>query len=507
MHGEYRFSFERSAKIVVPYRLRGAMTEWALRPKDLKGYPHFDGPISTQQATEYASDPAVVRSHAFYPFFLYREAWTKFAKKGVKGKVKSRPIRYGARRDAYIFTRYRHLLAVKYEEELAARGLQDNVLAYRRIKNPQANGGKCNIHFAQDAIRVVQQLGNCAVVAIDISSFFESLDHALLKAAWERTLGVPRLPEDHFAVFRAITRYSFVEKEAVYERLGHYGPKRKTASGKQINGYTTPRKDVPVQLCTGAEFRSKILDAKPRIVETNYKPYGVPQGAPLSDLLANLYMLDFDILIRDEVEAVGGQYFRYSDDVLIIVPGGEAEAHAWLDRCAAVMPQFGAKLEIKPEKAVGHVFTQNGRLQDCERVFGTSAKNGMEYLGFRYSGRGVYLRDGTLSRLFRKVTMAARREANAEVRRYPDRDAAEIKAGFNYEKLIARFGRVQDFDEKEQDYRSWTFWTYVTRAAEVFGPEGDRIRRQLRRHRERIKARANLEIDSAIRRRARALGA
>jgi hypothetical protein len=79
MHGEYRFSFERSAKIVVPYRLRGAMTEWTLRPKDLKGYPHFEGPISTQQATEYASDPAVVRSHAFYPFFLYREAGTKFA--------------------------------------------------------------------------------------------------------------------------------------------------------------------------------------------------------------------------------------------------------------------------------------------------------------------------------------------------------------------------------------------------------------------------------------------
>lgn len=483
------------------------MTEWSLRSKDLKGYPHFDAPISAEEATEYASNPESVRGHAFYPFFLYQEAWTKFAKKGLKGKVKSRPIRYGARRDAYIFTRYRHLIAIKYEEQLAAQELGENVLAYRRVKNSKASGGKCNIHFAQDAIRAVQKLGDCAVIAIDISSFFESLDHAFLKAAWERTIGVSRLPPDHFAVFRAITRYSYVEKQAVYERLGHYGPKRQTASGKNINGYITPRGEVPVQLCTGAEFRTKIMNAKPAIVKTNYKPYGVPQGAPLSDLLANLYMLDFDILIRDAVKAVGGNYFRYSDDVLIIVPGGEIEANDWLNRCAAVMPQFGAKLEIKPEKAVGHVFTRAGRFQDCERVFGTSAKNGMEYLGFRYNGRGVYLRDGTLSRLFRKVTMAARREANAEVRRFPDRDAAAIKAGFNYEKLIARFGRVQDFDEKERDYRSWTFWTYVTRASEIFGSEGDRIRRQLRRHRERIIARANLEIDSAIHRRERAAAA
>lgn len=479
------------------------MTEWALRAKDLKGYPHFDGPISAKQATEYASDPDTVKSHAFYPFFLYKESWTKFAEKGKKGKIKSRPIRYGARRDAYIFTKYRHILSEKYESDLSNHGLESNVLAYRRIKNPKADGGKCNIHFAQDAIEIVKGFGNCAAVAIDISGFFESLDHDLLKRAWERTLKISRLPDDHFAVFKAITRYSFVEKELAYERLGHFGHKRTTSGGKAINGYTTPKKDIPTQLCSGAEFRTKILNAKPKIVETNYKPFGIPQGAPLSDLLANLYMLDFDILIRDEVESAGGRYFRYSDDILIIVPGGGPEASKWLDRCKTVLPEFGAKLEIQPEKAVGHAFTQADGSQTCERIFGNSAKNGMEYLGFRYNGRGVYLRDGTLSRLFRKVTMAARREANAAVRRFPDRDAEAIKAEFNYEKLIARFGRVQDFDEKERDYRSWTFWTYVRRAADIFGPEGDRIRRQMRRHRERIRARANLEIDSAIQRRER----
>lgn len=477
------------------------MTDWALKAKDLKGYPHFDGPLSVAEATEYASNPATVAAHPFYPFFLYRESWTKFAKRGERGKLKTRPIRYGARRDAYIFTRYRHLLAERYEAELAAHNLTRNVLAYRRIKNPDANGGKCNIHFARDAFEVVKQLGDCAVVAIDISSFFESLDHEKLKLAWQRTLGVSKLPNDHYAVFRAITRYSFVEKEAVYERLGHFGDKRKAAGGKSIKGYLTPRKDVPVRLCTGSEFRSKILDVTPRIVQTNYRPYGVPQGAPLSDLLANLYMLDFDIQVRAEVEAAGGQYFRYSDDVLIIVPGGAAEAHAWLDRCTKLMPQHGAKLEIKPEKAVGHVFSRAGNQQECTRIFGTAAKNGMEYLGFRFSGKGVYIRDATLSRLFRKVAMAARRDANAEVRRYPDRDLKAIKASFNYERLIARFGRVQDFDEKESDYRSWTFWTYATRAAEVFGKDGLKIRRQLGRHRERIRARAELELQKAIVRR------
>jgi hypothetical protein len=39
----------------------------------------------------------------------------------------------------------------------------------------------------------------------------------------------------------------------------------------------------------------------------------------------------------------------------------------------------------------------------------------------------------------------------------------------NYEVFISRFGRVEDFDEKEDNYRKWTFWTYAQRAVSIMG--------------------------------------
>ena len=46
---------------------------------------------------------------------------------------------------------------------------------------------------------------------------------------------------------------------------------------------------------------------------------GIPQGLPISAVLANLYLLDFDKNILDKVvKGKGGFYRRYSDDIIII---------------------------------------------------------------------------------------------------------------------------------------------------------------------------------------------
>jgi hypothetical protein len=68
-------------------------------------------------------------------------------------------------------------------------------------------------------------------------------------------------------------------------------------------------------------------------------------------------------------------------------------------------------------------------------------------------------------------------------------------------RLIVRFGRVEDFDDKHDDYRNWTFWTCATRAANDFGSIGKPILRQLRRHRALIRLRADKELERAIIRR------
>lgn len=392
-------------------------------------------------------------------------------------------------------------MAGAYEAALSKASLSGSILAYRRIRDADGKG-KCNIHFAREAFEKISVLGNCCVVALDISGFFESLDHSLLKAVWCELLDVNKLPEDHFKVFRAITRYSVVEKQAVYERLGYFGIKQKSASGKGTLGYLVPYNKMPRQLCTGHEFRQKIAggDGSKNLIEVNLRTYGIPQGSPISDLLANAYLLKFDRVLQERMEALGGVYYRYSDDILLICPGGEDIGKSLAIEVRDQIKKHGSKLVIKEKKSSVFVFSSSGSTQTCALVEGTQGKNGLEYLGFRFDGERVFIRDSTLSNLYRKVTRTARYAANSFVKRYPGKDSKFLIAGFDYEKLIQNFGRVQDFGEFADDYRTWTFWTYARRAAHVFGQDGLSITRQLRAFREHVRARAAEELYKAIER-------
>ena len=475
------------------------MAAWQLTAKDLKRYPHFDSQLSIEDAVALATDPKAVVAHKFYPFILYTNRWTRFAKRGEDGDVKKRPIRYASRGDAYIFAYYRYLLTQKYEAELSKNLLSKSVTAYRRICNVDGTG-KCNIHFAHEAFEEIRKLKNCCVVALDISSFFESLDHSLLKSAWCGLLNVKKLPEDHYRIFRTITRYAVVEKQAVYERLGYYGTKPKPKSGRLTKGYLVPYNKMPKQLCTGRDFRQKIAggNGSESLIDVNLKTYGIPQGSPISDLLANMYLLNFDCAVRKILDSLGGSYLRYSDDILLIAPGDEKEGVALADEVRGMIRKFGSKLVIKEKKSSVFVFTTSGKAQECKLVQGVQGKNGIEYLGFRFDGKKIFIRDSTLSNLYRKVAGSSRYAAISLVKRYPGRNHLFLKSRFDYEKLIQNFGRVQDFGELGDDYRNWTFWTYARRAAKIFGPLGSPIHRQLRAFRENVRQRATKELARAF---------
>ncbi len=480
------------------------MKDWHLRASDLKKYPHFDPIVPAKLAEAYATDAQRVARHAFFPFIQYSQRWTRFAKKGEKGKVKERPIRYAARQDSYIFSYYRHLLAQHYEKQLQVQGLSGSVLAYRHIPAGGGPGGKSNIHFAFDAFAKIRELGDCCVIALDVSSYFESLDHSRLKELWCRLIGARKLPPDHFHVFNAVTQYSWVEKQEVYERLGHFGDKT-AKNGKLTRGYITPYKKVPKCLCNGRQFRERIAGegALKSIIKRNYNCFGIPQGAPISDLLANLYLIDFDQEVAGWVRSAGGAYFRYSDDILILAPGGEARAKELMARARELIGNFGAKLVIKDEKSSAFAYRQDGSDQEFEVIHGSKGKNGLEYLGFRFDGKKVFLRDSTISNLRRKMARAAHSEAEACARRYPDKSLAKLKQAFDYARLFKRFGKVEDFGDVQSERRKWTFWTYATRSSKVFGSLGKPIFRQLRNQRALTRTRADKALERAVIRRDR----
>lgn len=465
---------------------------WSADDIKLKGYPHFDKAISREDAFSLATSPARVASHTFYPFFRFSQGWTKFTKKGVKSERKDRELRFAARADAYIFSRYRHLLAERYEEKIQAAGLSDNILAYRRIIDQETGRGKSNIEFARDAFNSISELRQCFVIALDISKFFESIDHSILRSIWLRMIEEDRLPVDHQAVYEAITKYAVVDKQEVLERIGHFGPKGLDARGLPKKGYLTPYKKMPTQLCTGAEFRQKIAggDGTRSLIRKNQKPYGIPQGAPISDILANMYLFDFDLYMLNLAKSMSGRYYRYSDDILLIIDTDDAGARAVAASIRESIKKYGKKLLIKESKSSILEFSplsdrQTFRLLDSKP--GVQGRNGLEYLGFRFDGRKVYIRDKTISNLWRKVVKAARRHAIATVRRYPGKTLVELRRLANYDSALEKFGRVDEFASKQDEYRKWTFWTYARRASERFGDKGSPIILQIRAYKKIVR--------------------
>ncbi|MCJ8506777.1 reverse transcriptase domain-containing protein [Rhizobium lemnae] len=467
----------------------------------VRRYPHFDPVISEADAEAVATDPKRVAAHTFYPFLKYDEGWTAYAKKGKKGKRKDRPIRFAARLDSCIFSYYRYLLSKPYEARLSSEALSNSVIAYRRIPKLAGGGGQSNIDFARSAVEAIQSQGNCCAIALDISSFFETLDHLQLRDVWANLLGVARLPDDHFKVFKAITRYAFVDVKKAYIRLGYYGDKT-DKHGRTRPGYLVSRDKIPVQLCDGKTFREKIgrSSTQPSIIEVNPHAMGVPQGAPLSDLLANAYLLEFDKHLRDICTKLGGCFFRYSDDILVIAPISANDAIALEKDIRDAITLYGKGLVIKEEKSAIHQFESKGSKQNISTIK-ASDKDGkpmpnkpFEYLGFRYDGRHVYIRDKTMSNLHRKIASVCRAVAIRQRKRYQGKAYQDILALTNCEKVIQVFGSVEDFHSKAADYRAWTFTTYAKRASKTMGELGKPIPRQLKNLRAAVYRRLDYEL-------------
>ncbi|MEH6521187.1 reverse transcriptase domain-containing protein [Sulfitobacter sp.] len=479
---------------------------------DLKNYPHFDRRLTVKQAEEIVSDPKTVSENKFYPFFLYHEEWQPYrtpVKGQPKPKPKSRPIRYAARRDAYILTHYRRILSERYESRLEDLGIFDCPIAYRKI--PKANGGgKCNIDFAKDAFDEIERQGRCVAIALDIKGYFENLDHKIIKKIWCDLLGVSRLPDDHFTVFKNVTDYHVVDQKDVYRRLGFL--KTIVVDGHEREKYSLPFKKMPVQLCSPEVFRQKICGgdpALPSLVRGNVDEHGkkldhgIPQGAPISDLIANFYLMDFDVQMNAYATAKGGRYMRYSDDILLIIPGALAEAGEAEKLATSVISKCGPQLQIKAEKTciVGFV-RKNNELQ-FSHLRGPQGKNGFEYLGFRFDGVNVYLRDSTLSRLYRKVSSSAkgiaRSHALAPVNK--EKSAEKIMSTFNFSNFSQRFSRVLPEKLLADDYGTWTFYSYLKRSSQTFGSRGRFIIPQARNFNKIMKARMAEAMVKAVARR------
>jgi len=446
-----------------------------LEKRHLKRYPHFDLPLKMSDALRLVNSPDAVKSHPFYPFIVdekkylpYRTPRDSTGKIKARPKLKIRPIRSTARGDAAIYAAYRQLLSTKYEQYLERNGLAACVTAYRSISLPSGCGGKSNIHHAHEVFKEIADLGDCVALSLDISSFFENIDHQLLKNRWCDVLGVASLPADHFAVFKNITRYSWIDRSQLYKALGLVTECEKR--GKKVE--IPMRRDIPMVLCTGKELKKLHEAAKlhgERLIKENPFNRGIPQGSPISDILANLYLIEFDKALNNIAQQHGGIYRRYSDDIILILPGDLKLGSSVGAQVRKEIKNHGSHLKIKSQKTHTIAFTKvNDEITFINSKANKRNVQGLEYLGFRFDGKKVYFRDSTLARHRRKVRKLVKKEAKSVVKRYINKTHVYVGDSFNTQAVMQAVGRTPA-PKHFAEVRKQSFHSYTHKATAVFG--------------------------------------
>jgi hypothetical protein len=412
-----------------------------------------------------------------------------------KSPPKPRNITYAGRRDSVIFRYYRDMLSERYEDTLREQGLKDCVLAYRSIPSGEGHF-KSNIDFAIEAFRSIKDFGDASVFCLDIKSFFDNIAHDDVFQTWKKLLGVHRLPPDHFAVMEAATKYSFIEEKAAFGILGYFGLKQ-SASGAMVRGYLKPRRSLPRRLCSRKDFTEKIA----KNVTRNTK--GIPQGLPISDVLANAVLLQFDVEMNLRCRAAGGLYRRYSDDLLVVIPGKSIDADKWILDIQAQLSLKCTTLCLGLDKTAAYaVRLLPNRTQQVIPIAGYRAIPTIDYLGLSYDGIAVYLRQSTLSRLKGRIVRRVRRQVEARFDEDPAVTAVDLYSRLHLEGIMREFGRIEMRHRVDKALPTrgprGSFRCYAVRASKAAGFKTSKILEQISHLTDFVRARAQREIGKVI---------
>ncbi len=423
--------------------------------KSKKQYAHFDWRTDISAQKEYISDPQCVAKHGFYPFIHYQKNMSKYSHGAYKPKY--RDICYAAHIDRCIYQYYSFQLNELYNARIQQDGIYDVPMAYRTDLHEN------NIHISKRAFDFIKSQKDCFIMIGDFTGFFDNLDHKYLKHQWCSLLQTDMLPPDHYNVFKNITRYS---KWELSDLLALNGLEDNKPGRKILNGKARVLSKEQFK-----EYRSHI--------QKNPNTYGIPQGSPISALLANVYMLTADKEINDAVTSLGGMYVRYSDDFIVVLPNncGRKTLGDLCDvqRYIHQVPN----LQLEPSKT--QYFHYNaGVLVNCGKDVDEKAdtsKRFINFLGFTFDGQKVSIRAKTISKYYYRMY----RKAHAIVK------AGRITPAGNH---ISCHKLYDSCSRKGKHGKKGNFLTYVDRAVEVYGVH-EAITRDTRHHMAKIRKALN----------------
>jgi RNA-directed DNA polymerase len=389
-----------------------------------RGYRHLDVPVGQEFAKRIDRSP-LASTHSFLPLLRYVRRTKRYHPHENKTAGKERTIMFPSHRDGCLLARYAHELGALLESKYYHGALSDSVIAYRKL-------GKGNYHFAREVLDAARAIAPCAILCFDVTKFFDTLDHGLLKRRLKQALGVIDLSKDWYAIFRQVTRFHSIE----LEDLRRYFPER------FVERLKTPIATIEEVKAIGVPIRG------------NPDRFGIPQGTPISSVFSNLYMVDFDAAMVEFCKTIGGVYRRYCDDILVLCP----------IECADAATAF-----VKDRIAKEKIALNDDKTERC--VFGGASDDAAQYLGFRLSKDGARLRESSLARQWRKLRRGVRNISKV--------GAAAIAAGHANKvftkNLRKRFAALRGAEGRPVR----NFSAYARRSAEALDAQG--ILRQVRR--------------------------
>lgn len=358
----------------------GFREKW--KKKKITHYAHFDYPVSLDSCFNKITDPDYVGKYAFYPFIRYSMKTRRLENKnGImrNGTPKVRNIKYAAHLDSWIFRYYAYLVNEQYNKRVIEDGLNSVSVAYR------SNLGKNNINFAYEAFSFIRDQQDCLVIIGDFKDFFDKLDHVYLKKQLKALLGVQNLSKDYYNVFKAVTKYSYVDIEKILDLRGLSKGKKGI---KELNS-----SNKPVMSKAELEALSKEKDGI-----FHNELCGVPQGSPISAVLANVYMLEIDKEILEYCKELDGFYMRYSDDFMVVIPGIHFKNYSdHVEDLKRILEK--AKVILEDHKT--QTYQKEGSI--ITNLSTNSDKKIINFLGFSFDGDIVSIRSKTISKYYHKM--------------------------------------------------------------------------------------------------------
>lgn len=357
-----------------------AWVDFVKHHNDTKPYAHFDLRVSLSMPSirKYVMDRTKIVTHSFYPFIHFEKKNSRYGKKGPK---KPRELYYCSHLDRCVYQRYAFLLNYQYSIWACENNIDDVAIAYRD------NLGKNNIDFAKDAFDAIRSFPQCFILVGDFTNFFDNLEHQYLKKMMCEVLGVERLPQDYFSVFKNITRFSSWDWKDIVKAAGENIAERGVR--KKINSKET--------LLTKEQFQKNKKDIK-----KNISGVGVPQGSPISAVLSNIYMIKFDKDIKRYVTSKGGIYMRYSDDFIIVLPyERDAEIADFTSYIFSYVESMKGLIDLQKEKTSCYTYKD-------EVIYEGDQPSSINYLGFLFDGKNIRIRPRAITKYYYRM----RRKAN-----------------------------------------------------------------------------------------------